>query len=409
MNIDETLKNLRAEIIENDALKTEIKKTNPDYSPYLVLSFKSVYKSTIFQSLKIEKDWDKIKEKVKDIGHKYIIFVSANVPQKSLENMFSVADKYNLNVFSPCRAEYYEDDLKYKYVDNIDIDCFGIANHKKDFLDYIDEPRGFLKQVQSPYVFAEIDKAIYDSPKDYERNVYYRIYENPILSTLTIFCDEDKKFIPELKRSLPAWAKQIFVETIESDEEKLEIEQENDNVIFAKWYYKEFHFSKAMNAAKSLSKSKFVLKIDADERLLPHQHQRLYEELYEYQANEKLGGVKLLLLDTQQSIGFMQPSLRLLRNNDDIYYISPIHEQPSIIIDELKKDYITKDSTFVIHHIGYDQGGNVNEKKLVRNIRLFLSEPEILKYESMEYMFLRDCYQLYKAKYLKKEDNNGIN
>ena len=112
-----------------------------------------------------------------------------------------------------------------------------------------------------------------------------------LLDVVVIFREEDKHYLHDLRKSIPSFAKLILVMTKGSDKDTLTILENNENETYAILEYTEvFSFSYARNQALRLSDKKFILSLDADERLLIHQHEQLKLHILEYDKLDNFGG-----------------------------------------------------------------------------------------------------------------------
>lgn len=199
---------------------------------------------------------------------------------------------------------------------------------------------------------------------------------NKILDIVVIFRDEDKDYLHDLQKSIPSYAKLILVLTKQSDKDVLSILQNDNDVTFAILEYTGvFSFGYARNQALKLSKSKFILSLDADERLLTHQHQQLYLHLLEYNELADFGGAMMYNVSvktfSQNKYGLynteIMPQTKLFVKGS--FWIGDIHENISI-----PKGTILYTTPILIHHVGYEISKEKRAEKITEYHRIALNE-----------------------------------
>lgn len=230
--------------------------------------------------------------------------------------------------------------------------------------------------------------------------------ENKILDVVVIFREIDKDYLIDLKKSIPNYAKLILVMTKQSDKDVLSILENKDNYSYSILEYTEtFSFAYARNQALKLSTNKFILSLDADERLLTHQHQQLYLHLLEYDKLENFGGAmfynfsvktfsqnKYGLYDTE-----IMPQCKLFIKGS--FWQGDIHENISI-----PKDKIIYSTPLIIHHIGYEVSKERMAEKIEEYHYIALSEKrkDITKLQK-QHLTANDLMQRIKKQLINKE------
>ena len=227
-----------------------------------------------------------------------------------------------------------------------------------------------------------------------------------LLDVVVIFREEDKHYLHDLRKSIPNFAKLILVMTKSSDKDTLSILENNENQTYAILEYTEmFSFCYARNQALRLSDKKFILTLDADERLLTHQHEQLRLHILEYDKLENFGGAmfynfsvktfcqnKYGLYDTE-----VMPQCKLFVKGS--FWQGDIHENISI-----PKDKIIYSTPLVIHHIGYEVAKERMAEKIeeYHHIALYEKSKTIAKMQK-DHLTANDLLTNIKKQLIKKE------
>jgi glycosyltransferase involved in cell wall biosynthesis len=227
-----------------------------------------------------------------------------------------------------------------------------------------------------------------------------------LLDIVVIFREEDKHYLHDLRKSIPNFAKLILVMTKSSDKDTLTILENNENETYAILEYTEvFSFCYARNQALRLSDKKFILSLDADERLLIHQHEQLKLHILEYDKLDNFGGAmfynfsvktfcqnKYGLYDTE-----VMPQCKLFVKGS--FWQGDIHENISI-----PKNKIIYSTPLVIHHIGYEVAKERMAQKIeeYQHIALYEKSKKISKVQK-DYLTANDLLKNIKKQLIKKE------
>lgn len=146
----------------------------------------------------------------------------------------------------------------------------------------------------------------------------------------------------------------------------------------ATWYYEDFSFAEARNAAISLCKTEWIFMIDSDESL----HNLNFSGIDFAKIPETVGGVlvnNVLLQLSRDGMAVVPQTIthtRIFRNDPRIRYTNRCHEQVLESITAAGFDIMESD--IVLVHHGYRADDAALERKFRRNIRLMLmdlSEP----------------------------------
>lgn len=202
-----------------------------------------------------------------------------------------------------------------------------------------------------------------------------------LLTTICPFCKEDQPYLIEHIESLPAGTQVIYMLTIpvdSQDETGIKITGVNDDglTIEAEYRYTgTFLFDETFNAALSIAAGEFVLKLDADERLLPFQHKDMLRELNRVRDKGGYNGMTMKVINFHNGGAFSHfDTVRLFRNTESIKYKSPSHETIEYMLAETQNTIIY--SNFVIWHLGYMMDKTKYKKKLIRNLKAAAIKPE---------------------------------
>lgn len=207
------------------------------------------------------------------------------------------------------------------------------------------------------------------------------------LSVVQIFREEDSRFLEDCHASLPDGVELCLVQCIEgssptSSDFRLMREEtaENGTVIRQAIYVyprDRFRFDTARNRSLSLARRTWCLALDADERLVEHQHrdwQQITEDL-----GSTTGAVNVSVWGSMPHhrhgmTHHNTPQPRLFRNDPGIYFRSAVHEFFGLteVVRERGMDIV--DATLGIHHVGYEVEPKEILHKCDRNLRISYRE-----------------------------------
>jgi glycosyltransferase involved in cell wall biosynthesis/cytochrome c-type biogenesis protein CcmH/NrfG len=194
----------------------------------------------------------------------------------------------------------------------------------------------------------------------------------PLLSVSMIVKNE-QKFLPGCLDSLRGLADEIIIADTGSTDATIDIARAHGaSVVYTNW---NGDFAEARNFSLQHCKGKWVLYIDADERMLPEQAQYIRTMLET--APEYVGAFLCTIIsphrqnnNTTETHTGAYP--RLFRNlgYPAVQFQGRVHEQisPSILNADLK----IAASDIVIQHLGYDQSPDVMRTKVQRNFELLM-------------------------------------
>ncbi len=186
--------------------------------------------------------------------------------------------------------------------------------------------------------------------------------------TLSMIVKNEEKYLEDCLKSVENIADEIVIVDTGSTDKTLEIaEKHNAKIFHFDWVN---DFSAARNFALSKSSGKWILYMDADERLTGYSIDELKKII---SLNEKLG-VNCIVnnIDEYSGKSKQMKYVRLFKKQAGIEFSGKAHEQilPSLI----KNGYEIIDSKIEILHLGYNLPKEKLKFKAARNLELLLKE-----------------------------------
>lgn len=237
-----------------------------------------------------------------------------------------------------------------------------------------------------------------------------------ILSTMTIYREQDEGLLPAMIETLPKWSETCLIKTIPSGKGDYIIKniKKKDNIVFAELHYKErwtgdFEFARARNKIREVASGDWLLHLDSDDRLLIDQHPLLSRTLESADKN-----IYALLFNMLNYINAIKGDkiinelnkhleIKCIRNNSKIRWESQRHETVEFCLKRMNK--IVLITPLMIHHIGYEVPIEKMIMKYKRNIEGFMhpeySNCEQLKKEHYFNLLLRECIMYQKLMEVK--------
>ena len=188
--------------------------------------------------------------------------------------------------------------------------------------------------------------------------------------SLTMIVKNEEGYLEECLKSVKNVVDEIIVIDTGSTDRTVEIaEKYGANVFEFDWVN---DFSAARNFALSKATGKWILYLDADERL----HQKSVKELAKIKTlNEKAGYFcTVKSLDNQNNRDNSMRYIRLFRNIEGLRFVGKVHEQISASLTENGAKLFN--SSILIDHVGYNIPENEKKAKAERNLSLLLEEYE---------------------------------
>ena len=178
----------------------------------------------------------------------------------------------------------------------------------------------------------------------------------------------ESKYLNDCLLSVKDVVDEIVLVDTGSEDDTIEIARRFGAKIFSFDWVNDF--SAARNFALSKSTGRWILYLDADERLKP---ESLNEVKKIVEGNKKVGvWCKVVSVDGKNNRPNLMKYVRLFKNSKGIKFSGKAHEQifPSLI----QNGYSTINSNIEIIHFGYNVDKEELDKKAVRNLELLLSE-----------------------------------
>jgi glycosyltransferase involved in cell wall biosynthesis len=196
---------------------------------------------------------------------------------------------------------------------------------------------------------------------------------NTDLLTLCMIVKNEEQTLRDCLKSVRGMVDEIVIIDTGSTDNTLAIAKEfNAKIGYFDWIN---DFSAARNESLKLATCKWILYLDADERIKPIDVSKFRNHL----ANlpESVGGLVLTIESAHKSLTGETDTHkggypRIFRNLGfpRIKFLGKVHEQISPALREANLELINTD--IVIHHLGYDQSREVMEAKVKRNYQLLL-------------------------------------
>lgn len=199
------------------------------------------------------------------------------------------------------------------------------------------------------------------------------------LSICIIARPDDAGWMPELMKSIPAGVEICILwnkpgECEEYDDEGTKTLPNGTTIRYHRWTYTGvFSFSEARNLCISSATRGWIMWLDADDRLLPHQHAMLANLDDTYGAG--IGGLLCGVTGVNppspgnpegQVYGVPQP--RIFRNGHNFRFAGRCHEQIRPAIEGAGFRVIP--TNIMVHHVGYEVEAEVMIAKMLRNTKL---------------------------------------
>lgn len=298
------------------------------------------------------------------------------------------------DILSSLRKQYYDGNLEhFEYIMQASVCYLEIQKPKRAqaLLNSI-QARVLTKQQKRDFIACK--KAIMTQPLNQASSC-----------TLNMIAKNEERNITEALNSIDILMDEIVICDTGSKDQTLKMaEPFGIKIIKDPW---QNDFSRARNAALAVSTSKWILWMDADDRLAENAGTFLKQLLHD----GKKQAVAFCIANEQENnlpVEFLQ--IRLFPNQTGILFEQSIHEQ---IMYSLKR----KNIPFVqcpeirMHHIGY-KTKIISRKKAFRNKNLLLEEIKQNPDDPMLQMYLGDCYlsldNLEKAKKCYYSVTNSI-
>lgn len=253
--------------------------------------------------------------------------------------------------------------------------------------------------------YGEYNKSIENTK--YEKKVLSFKLRN-IISFCIIFDREKLHYLPDCINSLPEDSEIVLVETTHSDsQEGLDEIQNLGNKIFAKYNYKDWDWSKARNACKSLAKRPVIFSIDSDERIAVFQHTAIIKAALDLHKSDFAGlKVRNISIAPVHSLpgnynSTVTEQVRIFKNIPQLQWRAKCHENIEMSMYDIGMAYA--DSNILIHHVGYDTRPEVLMEKHRNRLRMLINDNDYRNLEGYFEYIVRESVNYNYYKQLTKE------
>ncbi len=230
-----------------------------------------------------------------------------------------------------------------------------------------------------------------------------------MLSFCIIFDQNKAYYLPDCIQSLPEGSEIVLLETIQSDEKQgIDGYVKNGNNIYAKYYYKEWNYSDARNACKSLAARPVIFSIDSDERLLAHQHTAIIKAALDLYKSDFMGyqvrNISCYPNWENNTMYSYQVSecVRIFKNIPQLSWKGKVHE--TIDQSMIEQGFKYSDSNIMLHHIGYEADIDTMLEKSHKRLKALISTDEPLKHETYYKYVIQEAHNI---KVLETIKNRG--
>ena len=183
--------------------------------------------------------------------------------------------------------------------------------------------------------------------------------------------------VMQMLATIPAGAEVVVLWNEQGDNigvmERKTVTLQNGTVVrYYETEWRKLHFANLRNLCIDLCSREWVMWIDADDRLLPHQHS-WFSELDIYPPG--VGGLVCGCVGVQPKhqqgsndvMRYHTPTARVFRNYKGFIFQGAAHEQIGWSIE--KQGFSIGQCSLIIHHVGYEVDADAMTSKLKRNVR----------------------------------------
>lgn len=256
-------------------------------------------------------------------------------------------------------------DYEFYYLKALFLNKFADNKKSLKFFEKALEKSGNKKEIVDSY--SQILNETENSEKviKVKRKMIENTERQPVL-TLSMIIKNEEKFLEDCLNSVKGLVDEIVIVDTGSTDNSLEIAKKHSAKIFHFDWINDF--AAARNFALKQSSGKWILYLDADERL----DQESIQEIKTVIVSNKKIGVFCNVISYSEVAGNTNKMkyARLFKNSDEIEFEGRVHEQ--IEKSLTKNNYDILDSNIKIVHLGYDQTKEVYEQKARRNLQLLL-------------------------------------
>ncbi|CAB4141850.1 Glycosyltransferase 2-like [uncultured Caudovirales phage] len=203
------------------------------------------------------------------------------------------------------------------------------------------------------------------------------------LSVVTIAHRKDAHWLESMIKTLPQGCELVVLWNEHGDDDTVRERKEKalDNGVIVRFFetnWKEFSFSEIRNKAIAKAERDWILWLDADDRLMIHQHP-MFLKLDEYPAG--VAGLLCGCVGVQPTHSTEKPNevvryhveqVRIFRNGHGFQFENRAHEQITYSIQ--RAGYNVGVCSLLVHHEGYQVDADTMRSKMERNVRLLAAD-----------------------------------
>lgn len=198
-------------------------------------------------------------------------------------------------------------------------------------------------------------------------------------SFVCIAAETDAHYVMEMLKTIPPKSEVVILWNKRGDDgsvvHRKDVTFANGTIIrYYRTEWQELDFSALRNIAIGLASREWVMWLDADDRLLTHQHGFFTSKLLEYPPG--VGGLTCGCVGIQPdprpgkahegAIRYHVPHIRLLRNGYGFRFTGRAHEQIGWAVQE--QAFMLVECSLIVHHVGYETDADTMRSKLERNL-----------------------------------------
>ena len=199
------------------------------------------------------------------------------------------------------------------------------------------------------------------------------------VSFVCIASENDAHFVADMLKTIPPKSEVVILWNKRGDDESVvhrkDVPFANGTVVrYYQTQWQELDFAALRNTAIALASREWIMWMDADDRLLTHQHGFFTSKLHEYPPG--VGGLTCGCVGIQPdprpgrahegAVRYHVPHIRLFRNGYGFRFTGRAHEQIGWAVQE--QAFVLVECSLIVHHVGYETDADTMRGKLERNL-----------------------------------------
>jgi hypothetical protein len=203
--------------------------------------------------------------------------------------------------------------------------------------------------------------------------------EQVSVSFVVIAAEKDAHYMRDMLSTIPANSEVVVLwnkcGTDDSVVHRKDVAMQNGTIVrYYQTEWKELDFSALRNVAIGLASREWIMWMDADDRLLIHQHGFFTGKLLDYPPG--VGGLTCGCVGIQPdprpgkalegAVRYHVPHIRLFRNGYGFRFTGRAHEQIGWAVQE--QAFMLVECSLIVHHVGYETDADTMRSKLERNL-----------------------------------------